>query len=68
MVAYTMHFVFSWFHKITRQDAEDMLKRVNEDGAFLVRQSQTAQDAFAVSFRFSVALWLNWSFVFHFIF
>jgi phosphatidylinositol phospholipase C gamma-1 len=40
-----------WFHKITRQDAEDMLKRVNEDGAFLVRQSQTAQDAFAVSFR-----------------
>ncbi|XP_062501636.1 1-phosphatidylinositol 4,5-bisphosphate phosphodiesterase gamma-1-like isoform X2 [Corticium candelabrum] len=40
-----------WFHKISRQDAEDMLKKVREDGAFLIRQSQTAADAYAVSFR-----------------
>eukprot|EP00118_Oscarella_pearsei_P006498 m.29453 g.29453 ORF g.29453 m.29453 type:complete len:1306 (+) comp31169_c0_seq5:82-3999(+) len=40
-----------WFHKISRQEAEEMLKRVREDSAFLVRQSQTHSDAFAVSFR-----------------
>ncbi|XP_065179717.1 1-phosphatidylinositol 4,5-bisphosphate phosphodiesterase gamma-1-like [Sycon ciliatum] len=42
----------SWFHKtLTRTEAEEMLKRVHEDGAFLVRESETAHDAYAISFR-----------------
>ena len=41
-----------WFHKsLTRNEAEEMLKRVHEDGAFLVRESETAHDAYAISFR-----------------
>lgn len=60
-VSSSVHFSCSWFHKISRQDAEDMLKRVKEDGAFVVRQSQSTQDAFAVSFRFDVMSWFNYS-------
>ncbi len=41
-----------WFHRdMSRGQAEDMLKRIHSDGAFLVRESLSAQQAFAVSFR-----------------
>ena len=41
-----------WFHKkLSRQEAEDMLKRVQIEGAFLVRKSEQNEDAFAISFR-----------------
>lgn len=42
----------SWFHANTsRAEAEDMLKRIREDGAFLVRSSETTANSFAISFR-----------------
>eukprot|EP00117_Sycon_ciliatum_P048109 scpid29980/ scgid3392/ 1-phosphatidylinositol 4,5-bisphosphate phosphodiesterase gamma-1; Phosphoinositide phospholipase C-gamma-1; Phospholipase C-gamma-1 len=41
-----------WFHKsMSRETAENMLKQVHYDGAFLVRESETQQDAFAITFR-----------------
>lgn len=41
-----------WFHKgLSRSEAEDMLKRIRSDGAFLIRQSGTTADSFAISFR-----------------
>eukprot|EP00051_Salpingoeca_urceolata_P001921 m.45184 g.45184 ORF g.45184 m.45184 type:complete len:1344 (+) comp11763_c0_seq1:246-4277(+) len=42
----------TWFHHaLSRNDAEDMLKRIRSDGAFLVRESGTQSDSFAISFR-----------------
>ena len=39
-----------WYHpNATRAQAEDLLKRVPHDGAFLVRP--TDQNAYAISFR-----------------
>ncbi|XP_072013746.1 1-phosphatidylinositol 4,5-bisphosphate phosphodiesterase gamma-1-like isoform X2 [Amphiura filiformis] len=41
-----------WFHKkLSRQEAEDMLKRVTIEGSFLVRKSERDEDAFSISFR-----------------
>ena len=43
-----------WFHEqLTRLEAEDMLKRVRMDGAFLIRPSEHKQSgkAFSISFR-----------------
>ncbi|XP_071504089.1 1-phosphatidylinositol 4,5-bisphosphate phosphodiesterase gamma-1-like [Diadema antillarum] len=41
-----------WFHsRLSRHQAEEMLKRVPQDGAFLVRKSERENDAFAISFR-----------------
>eukprot|EP00042_Codosiga_hollandica_P058066 m.871235 g.871235 ORF g.871235 m.871235 type:complete len:895 (-) comp59761_c1_seq4:1897-4581(-) len=41
-----------WFHRDqSRSQAEDMLKRIHNDGAFLIRESLSAQQAFAISFR-----------------
>lgn len=40
-----------WFHpNVTRSQAEDMLRRVPVDGAFLVRPS--GANTYALSFRF----------------
>ena len=40
-----------WFHKeLLRPHAEDMLKRIRFDGAFLVRESE-APGQYAISFR-----------------
>ena len=46
----------SWYHdNLTRDKAEDMLKRVRKDGAFLVRRKdtdeKTGEDSCAISFR-----------------
>ena len=46
-----------WFHKeLSLNDAEDMLKRVRMDGAFLVRpsekKSQSTQQNYSISFRY----------------
>lgn len=46
-----------WFHeKLSRHEAEDMLKRVRMDGAFLIRPSEQKQQQpqsnfFSISFR-----------------
>ena len=44
-----------WFHeKLTRQQSEDMLKRVRMDGAFLIRHSDHRSQGkknYAISFR-----------------
>ncbi|XP_070574181.1 1-phosphatidylinositol 4,5-bisphosphate phosphodiesterase gamma-1-like isoform X2 [Ptychodera flava] len=41
-----------WFHqRLNRREAENMLKRVHSDGAFLVRKSERDQDSYAISFR-----------------
>lgn len=41
-----------WFHaRMSRAEAEEMLKRIPYDGAFLVRRSETDDGAFAISFR-----------------
>ncbi|GAV05052.1 hypothetical protein RvY_15239-2 [Ramazzottius varieornatus] len=41
-----------WFHEnLSRTDAEDMLRKVNQDGAFLVRESGTKEGEFVISFR-----------------
>jgi hypothetical protein len=48
---YSCCFVFSWYHEsLNRVEAEDMLKRIHCDGAFLVRHSGQDQ-YFAISFR-----------------
>ena len=44
-----------WFHKISRGDAESILRRIAVDGSFLVRQSETSATGFAVTFRCAVA-------------
>ena len=44
--------VFSWYHQgMDRAAAEDMLKCIPHDGAFLVRRSETDQFSYAISFR-----------------
>eukprot|EP00047_Mylnosiga_fluctuans_P014182 m.36079 g.36079 ORF g.36079 m.36079 type:complete len:972 (-) comp5374_c0_seq1:1778-4693(-) len=41
-----------WFHRIKRPDAEEWLKRIKSDGAFLVRPSETdPTNSFAISFK-----------------
>lgn len=41
-----------WYHaNMSRASAEDMLKRVPYDGAFIVRRSETDDGSFAISFR-----------------
>ena len=41
-----------WYHSaLTRQQAEEFLKRVPYDGAFLVRKSDKEHNTFAISFR-----------------
>ncbi|KAI1297248.1 1-phosphatidylinositol 4,5-bisphosphate phosphodiesterase gamma-1 [Halotydeus destructor] len=41
-----------WYHSaVTKAQAEDMLKRMKLDGAFLVRPSEHERDCFAISFR-----------------
>ncbi|KAF8790535.1 1-phosphatidylinositol 4 like protein [Argiope bruennichi] len=41
-----------WFHSnMTRAQAEEMLKRVHYDGAYLVRPSEKDANCFAISFR-----------------
>ena len=44
-----------WFHKgLSRSEAEDWLKRIRSDGAFLVRASESDKSSFAISFRYVV--------------
>ena len=58
---------FSWYHaNLKRDEAEDMLKRVRKNGAFLVRRKEADQptaeqseaaamqrdESYAISFRF----------------
>ncbi|XP_019629361.1 PREDICTED: 1-phosphatidylinositol 4,5-bisphosphate phosphodiesterase gamma-1-like isoform X4 [Branchiostoma belcheri] len=41
-----------WYnHPLSRAQAEEMLKRVRKDGAFLVRKSETDSESYAISFR-----------------
>ncbi|XP_038050378.1 1-phosphatidylinositol 4,5-bisphosphate phosphodiesterase gamma-1-like isoform X2 [Patiria miniata] len=41
-----------WFHKkLSRPQAEEMLKRVHQDGSFLVRKREQGDDSYAISFR-----------------
>ncbi|XP_071959043.1 1-phosphatidylinositol 4,5-bisphosphate phosphodiesterase gamma-1-like isoform X2 [Antedon mediterranea] len=41
-----------WFHnRLTRHEAENMLKRIQKDGAFLVRKRFDTNDSYAISFR-----------------
>ncbi|XP_071784732.1 1-phosphatidylinositol 4,5-bisphosphate phosphodiesterase gamma-1-like isoform X2 [Asterias amurensis] len=41
-----------WFHqKLKRVQAEEMLKRVHQDGSFLVRKREQEDDSYAISFR-----------------
>ncbi|KAL4717425.1 hypothetical protein ACJJTC_000574 [Scirpophaga incertulas] len=41
-----------WFHaNCTRAQAEELLRKANTDGAFLVRPSEKEQGSFAISFR-----------------
>ena len=42
----------SWFHKISRSDAEAILRRIAVDGSYLVRQSESSANGYAVTFRF----------------
>ena len=36
-----MHFFHSWYHgKISRNNAEELLKKQTHDGAFLIRDSE----------------------------
>jgi phosphatidylinositol phospholipase C gamma-1 len=42
-----------WYHSsMTRVQAEDMLKRLRYDGAFLVRPSEKEENSFSISFRY----------------
>jgi len=46
------HLNDKWFHKvISRSEAENMLRRVTEDGAFLVRESTSDKNGLSISFR-----------------
>lgn len=41
-----------WYHENKDRDqAEEMLKKIPVDGAFLVRRSETDQFSYAISFR-----------------
>lgn len=41
-----------WFYKsLTREGAEDILRRLRHDGAFLVRLSEKEESRFCISFR-----------------
>lgn len=41
-----------WYHaKLSKTQAEDMLKRMRYDGSFLVRQSEQEENCFAITFR-----------------
>lgn len=43
-----------WYHdNLSRAAAEDMLKRIPNDGAFLIRRGQ-AGDSYAISFRYLI--------------
>ena len=43
-----------WYHEgLSRAAAEDMLKRIHYDGAFLVRHSGQDQCVYAISFRWA---------------
>lgn len=45
------HLTQKWFHQhVSRNDAEDMLKKIRSDGAFLLRPSQT-DSGLSISFR-----------------
>lgn len=45
-------YLYSWFHcNLERAEAEDMLKRVPYDGAFLIRKTWNDDSNFAISFR-----------------
>ncbi len=42
-----------WFYKnMTRKDAEDILRRLRHEGAFLVRPSEKEENQFSISFRY----------------
>lgn len=44
-----------WYNPhVTRQQAEDLLRKVPHDGAFLVRPSDYDHNSFAISFRYVV--------------
>ncbi|CAB0003270.1 unnamed protein product [Nesidiocoris tenuis] len=46
------HLGKEWYHSsATRSYAEDLLKRIPQDGAFLVRPTDKDQNAYAISFR-----------------
>ena len=48
-----------WYHSnISRTQAEDLLKKVPHEGAFLVRPSDKEQNTFVISFRFVTVLCL----------
>ena len=53
MYVYVFHSImYSWFHKnMDRGQAEEMLKRIPYNGAYIVRCSESDQSAFAISFR-----------------
>ncbi|XP_071822234.1 1-phosphatidylinositol 4,5-bisphosphate phosphodiesterase gamma-1-like isoform X3 [Apostichopus japonicus] len=41
-----------WYHsRLTRGDAEDMLKQIHRDGAFLLRKREKEANTYAISFR-----------------
>lgn len=43
-----------WYHdNLSRSSAEEMLKRIPNDGAFLIRRGQ-AGDSYAISFRYLI--------------
>lgn len=42
-----------WYHSnLSREAAEDILRRIHQDGVFLVRPSTQEQGKFTVSFRY----------------
>ena len=46
-------FLSRWYHENKdREQAEEMLKKIPIDGAFLVRRSDTDQFSYAISFRY----------------
>ena len=46
------HERMEWFHQnMTRLQAEEMLKQINYNGAFLVRPSEKDPNCFSISFR-----------------
>lgn len=46
-----------WYHPFcTRAQAEELLRKANTDGAFLVRPSEKDQSSFAISFRYLTKL------------
>lgn len=48
-----------WFlPNVTRTQAEEMLKRVPTDGAFLVRLSEKWPNSYAIAFRYEINKYL----------